>query len=113
MRQRALLISLLTLSLSQGCSDPASPRIDAILPARGNAGDIVHVVGEPFEHATLQVAFGGRPARLLERQPRRAIVEVPAGLSGLVMVVVSVEGRVSTPFDFWVDDAPRGDGGAP
>lgn len=111
MCRRLLLLCSLSLLLGQGCSDARSPRIDAIVPPSAGGGEIVHVVGDGFDAVALQVSFGGRAARLLQRQARRAIVEVPAGLAGLVPVVVLADGDVSVAFDFWVNDAPAADGG--
>lgn len=111
MLPRKLLATLPLLALSFACSDLPSPRIDAIVPAEGQSGDQVHLLGAGFSGEAVSVAFAGQPARLLSHASRRVIVEVPKGLSGLTLVVVTVDGHPSAPADFWVGDAPLPDGG--
>ncbi|MBW2732585.1 MAG: IPT/TIG domain-containing protein [Deltaproteobacteria bacterium] len=107
---RTLFCALSTL-LFIACTDGVQPHIDAIIPASGHAGDLVHIIGGDFDTTTVEVSFGGYEARVVQVQARRVIVEVPKKLSGLVPVVVTADGHVSGAFDFWVDDPPLVDGG--
>lgn len=93
-------------ALLGGCGDEAiDPWIEAVLPDHAAAGEVVEVVGERFAGAARSVAFGGHPAQVLTWSDRRARTRVPdgAGLSGVTVVVVSVDGRPSNPVSFVVE----------
>jgi len=66
-------------------------------------GTVVDLVGERFAGAERQVHFGGVAAVVDSWQDRRARVRVPAGPTGLTVVVVTIDGRPSNPLEFFVE----------
>ena len=103
------LLALLLLGLA-GCDESQDPLIEAILPARAAPGVAVEIVGERFSGAERQVSFGGVAASVLAWQERRARAIVPAGIAGLTIVVITIDGRPSNPKSFFVEGSV-GDGG--
>lgn len=102
------VVVLLSLSITGlvGCGDEAiDPWIEAILPDHAPVGDVVEVVGERFSGEARSVAFGGHQAQVLNWGDRRARTRVPdaAGLSGVTVVVVTVDGRPSNPVSFEIE----------
>lgn len=107
-----LVFGLIALALSSGCSDPVAPLIEGVLPVAGASGALVDIVGERFAGSERAVAFGGVNAATIGWWERRIQARVPEGLSGQTVVVVTVDGRPSNPFDFLVTSpAPAPDGG--
>lgn len=106
------LVGLAALSLlcAAGCSEETGPRIIAVLPARAPSGASVDILGERFSGQQRTVAFGSHLAGQLSSADNRLSVRVPTGPSGLTIVVVQVDGRVSNAVDFYVDSQPA-DGG--
>lgn len=100
MLRACLLLAVLVGSLA--CSDPSGPRIEALLPPSGAPGTVVEIVGERFEGRLRGVAFGGQSAEVLLWQPKRARARVPMGLSGLTLVVVTIDGQPSNAVSFTV-----------
>lgn len=111
-RSRLALVGLAALSLlcAAGCSEETGPRIIAVVPARAPSGASVDILGERFTGLQRTVAFGGHLASQLVSSDNRLSVRVPTGPSGLTIVVVQVDGRVSNAVDFYVDTKPA-DGG--
>ncbi len=99
-RTRSAYLLVALLSSAAACSDPSDPQIEALLPERGSPGSIVEIVGERFDGRERSVAFGGTSAEVLLWQPQRARARVPGGLSGLTLVVVTIDGRPSNAATF-------------
>ena len=95
----------LTLALAACGDDPAAPRIEAILPAHGQPGESVDVVGERFggAEARRQVSFGGEPVQVSLWQAGRARVVVPSRSAGLTLVTVTVDGMPSNAVSFQIE----------
>ena len=102
MRWRHIAGLCLLLALCACGDDLHDPLIEAILPDSASPGVMVDVVGERFDGVTRQVSFGATPAQAVLWQDRRVRVQVPAGISGLTRVVVTVDGMPSNPVSFQV-----------
>lgn len=97
-----------------GCSDDLqAPRLTRVVPSSAAAGARVDVIGERLAGHMVSVAFGGVSGELLFEESQRLSVRVPATFGGTVLLVVTVDGRVSNPLSFTRIDGtlPGPDGG--
>ncbi len=97
---RALTLGLLLAATLGGCEGERLPRVDAIVPAAAAPGDTVDLVGEGFAGEDRFVSFAAAEAMASFWQPGRVRVTVPELAPGIILVVVTIDGRPSTPIDF-------------
>mgnify|MGYP004001301095 CR=1 FL=1 len=90
-----------------GCgSDDLGPRVVRIPPQTAQAGATVDLIHSDAFGDDLYLYVGGKLATVERGEARRVRFVVPEGVVGATWVVLSVDGRPSPTFPFYVDEIP-------